>query len=240
LFSAILSGDGTGGLRALLAEHDRDAHEEKVLDEGILIDLDTPADYANASALFGHRDIPTPAECEAILDEFEVLANVVGHCRRVAEVAAKLSVHLNDAGLHLNLALVKAAALLHDLAKGKPDHARVGARVLEDLGFPGVGRIVSLHMDCDFKENVELDEAAIVYLADKMVKGDRIVSLAERFQRAFEKADANGTLPFVQKRWETAQSIASAVERIVGADVQRILSPQTGLPIAMVGDAPKL
>ena len=125
--------------------------------------------------MFGQLDIPTPDECEAILDELQVFANIVRHGRRVAEVAEKLTVQLNDAGLHLNVALVKAAAILHDLAKGRPDHAREGERILEDLGFPEVARVVGLHMDCDFEKNAALDEAAIVYLADKLVQGDRIV-----------------------------------------------------------------
>ena len=48
LFSEIISGDGAGGLRALLAGHDTEAHEERVPDEGILIDLDIRADYVKA------------------------------------------------------------------------------------------------------------------------------------------------------------------------------------------------
>jgi CTP:molybdopterin cytidylyltransferase MocA len=237
LFPAILSGDGTGGLRALLAAHDSEAHEEPVADEGILIDLDTPADYAKAQQRAGQLDLPTPNECEAILDEMQVFPNIVSHCRRVAEVAEKLSIQLNAAGLHLNLNLVKASALLHDLAKGKPDHARAGGQILQEMGFAEVGRVVGLHMDCDFQEGGAVDEAAVVYLVDKMVQGNRIVSLSERFQRAFAAARGNGTLPFVRKRWEMAQSIAGAVERILGADIQRFISPQSNVQDAMVGDA---
>jgi molybdenum cofactor cytidylyltransferase len=88
-------------------------------------------------------------------------------------------------------------------------------------------------------ESAALDEAAIVYLADKMVQGDRVVSLAERFQRAFATASGKGTLPFVQKRWDTAQSIGGIIERILGADIRRIISPQTDLQVARVDDAPK-
>ncbi len=238
LFAAILSGDGAGGLRARLAEHDNDAREENVLDEGILIDLDTPADYEKAKEQFGQRDIPTPNECQAILDELTVPANIVCHGRQVAEVAEKLAVRLNNAGLHLSMALVKAAALLHDLAKGKPDHARAGARILDDLGFHGVCGDVASHMDYDFMENTTLNEAAIVYLADKLVQGDRVVSLAERFQRKFAEASASGTLPFVKKRWETAQKIARAVESMVGVDLEQIIQPHYDPPGVMVVDAP--
>jgi CTP:molybdopterin cytidylyltransferase MocA len=238
LFSEIISGDGAGGLRALLAGHDTEAHEERVPDEGILIDLDIHADYVKAEERFGQLDIPTPDECEAILDELQVFENTKCHGRRVAEVAERLAAQLNDAGLHLNVTLVKSAAILHDLAKGRPDHAREGERILEDLGFPDVARVVGLHMDCDFEKNAALDESAIVYLADKLVQGDRIVTLAERFQRKFAAARGNGTLRFVQKRWETAQCMAAAVQQILGADIQRIISPQSDVRNAMVGDAP--
>jgi CTP:molybdopterin cytidylyltransferase MocA len=238
LFPAIISGSGAGGLRALLAEHDSEAHEERVPDEGILIDLDTHADYVKAQERVRQLDIPTPDECQAILDELAVFENIVCHGRKVAEVAERLTVRLKDTGLHLNLALVKASAILHDVAKGRPDHARAGAQILEDLGFPEVARVAGLHMDCDFQKDATLNEGAIVYLADKFVQGDRIVSLAVRFQRKFAAARGNGTLQFVQRRWETAQRIAAAVEHIVGADVRRIISPQSEIPDAMVGDVP--
>ena len=235
LFPAIVSGDGTGGLRALLAEYDHEAHRESVLDEGILIDLDTPADYQKAKEEFGQREIPTPKECQAILEEMKTPANVVGHGRRVAEVAEEISLRLNEAGLQLNLALVRAAALLHDLAKGQPGHAEAGARILAELDFAGVGQIVGLHMDYEFAQSAALDEAAIVYLADKLVQGDRVVPLAVRFEQKF--AAAGAMLPFVQKRWETATRLAEAVERLVGADLLEIISPKNTLPVAAVADA---
>ena len=236
LFPAIVSGDGTGGLRALLAEYDGVAHWESVLDEGILIDLDTPVDYQKAKDEYGQREIPTPSECQAILEEMKTPANVVGHGRRVAEVAEEISLRLNEAGLQLNVALVRAAALLHDLAKGQPGHAEAGARILAQLGFAGVGQIVGLHMDYKFAQNAALDEAAIVYLADKLVQGDRIVPLAVRFEQKF--AAAGAMLPFVQKRWETAERLTEAVERLVGADLLEIISPKNNLSVAVVADAP--
>jgi putative nucleotidyltransferase with HDIG domain len=225
LFPEILTGDGAGGLRALLAEHDSEAQELAVIDEGILIDLDTQADYLKAN-LLRQRELPSMAECGEILNEMQVSPYVLSHCTRVAEVAETLASRLNDAGLHLNVALVKAAALLHDLAKGNPEHAQLGARILEDMGFGAVARIVGLHMDY---EGSALDEAAIVYLADKMVQGDRIVSLAQRFERKFAIAANNGTLPFVQRRWDSTQRIAEAVERTLGLKLRQIISQQDDL-----------
>jgi CTP:molybdopterin cytidylyltransferase MocA len=236
LFPAIVSGDGTGGLHALLAEYDHEAHRESVLDEGILIDLDTPADYQKAKEEFGQREIPTPKECQAILEEMGTPANVAGHGRRVAEVAEAISLRLNEAGLQLNVALVRAAALLHDLAKGQPAHAEAGERILADLGFARVGQIVGLHMDYEPPASAALDEAALVYLADKLVQGDRIVPLAVRFEQKF--AAAGAMLPFVKKRWETAVRLAEAVEQLTGADLLEIISPKNNSPVAVVADAP--
>jgi putative nucleotidyltransferase with HDIG domain len=234
VFQAILSGDGDGGLHALLAKYDHEAHQESVLDEGILFDLDTPADYQKAKEEFGQRDLPTPKECQAILEEMRTPANVVGHSRKVAKVAEEISLRLNETGLQLNVALVRAAALLHDLAKGQPGHAMAGARILAELDFAAVGRVVGLHMDYEFVDDAALDEAGIVYLADKLVQGDRIVPLAVRFERKF--AAAGAMLPFVQRRWETAERLAEAVERLVGTDLLEIVSTKNNLPVTVVAD----
>lgn len=180
-------------------------------------------DAAGDARLADVLDIPTLARCEAIPAEMGVPTSVVCHSRRVAEVAEKLARQLNHAGLHLDVALVRAAALLHDLAKGETEHARAGARMLGDMGLGCVGRVVGSHTDYEF-EDARVDEATILYLADKLVQVERIVSLAERFERKLAAASVGGTLPLVRKRLETAQRIAAAVEHILGADVLRIVS----------------
>ena len=47
----VLRGDEPEGLRSLLARHENSAGEVAVIDEGIHLDLDTPADLARACAL---------------------------------------------------------------------------------------------------------------------------------------------------------------------------------------------
>jgi putative nucleotidyltransferase with HDIG domain len=217
LFPAILSGDGVGGLRSLLSNYEHDACEVKVLDEGILLDLDTPADYLNAQRLGQTRYIPTVLECEAILNEEQVLPQVVNHSRMVSKVAGKLATRLNQAGLRLDIPLATAAGLLHDVAKGVPEHACVGSRVLKRLGFPQVARIIALHTELDVAEPPILDEAAVVYLADKLVQGVRVVSITTRFEHAFAKLrDDSSIEPIVMRRWRTTQAIASAAEQLLG------------------------
>ena len=223
LFSAIASADGAGGLRGVLAGYDGEAREVGVVDEGVLMDLDTPADYSRACQVCGDRTIPTPAECEALLVEMKVSDGVARHCRAVGEVGRRLAERLNEAGLRLDVALVRAAGAVHDMAKGTPDHARAGYRVLRRLGFPRVAAVVASHTDIELGDDVALNESAIVYLADKLVRGDRMISLGERFEAALERFgdDAIARLA-IMKRRRDALAIADEVERVLGAGLLSI------------------
>lgn len=227
VFPAITSRTGEGGLRGLLAQWEAHAREVSVIDEGILVDVDTPEDYAFAAHALHDRAIPTIGECEAILQRARVPDAVVRHGRCVSRVARRLAVVLGEAGVRLDLRLVMAGALLHDVARLWPDHARAGARRLERLGFPRVASVIASHMDLAFEAHAAVDEGVIVYLADKLVCGDRVVSLAERFQRA--RADAQGSADAtraVEARWNEAQAVAREVERVLGCDLREIARPE--------------
>ncbi|MFH0810560.1 MAG: HD domain-containing protein [Pseudomonadota bacterium] len=135
--------------------------------------------------------VPNRQDCLRLLRRRQVLGNVVEHCLRVAEVAKTLSRGLIRAGGTIDLALVEAAALLHDIAKveslkAKVDHALAGQRLLGSLGFaPAVGHIVRHHVRLpDPGAEDELlcrMECEIVNYSDKRCNGGCVVSLAERF-----------------------------------------------------------
>jgi len=225
LIPAILSWNGPEGLRGLLKQYEAGSYEMAVLDEGIVMDIDTPADYHRIIESWRYRDIPTWNECDAILAKLAVPDIVVKHCRTVANVAAKLAEHLNKSGLKLDISLIIAGGLLHDLAKGKPDHAYCGARIVKRLGYPQVARIVASHTDIAFKEGFPLDEAAVVYLADKLVKHHRIVSVSERYQYSLERYAADpAALLAVRQRFLNTQRIAKIVEQIVGTSLEAVIS----------------
>ncbi|VBB08793.1 nucleotide-diphospho-sugar transferases [Lucifera butyrica] len=223
LFPVILAWHNPAGLQQLLEQQQVKAHEVKVLDEGILLDADTPADYNRMTLL--RRDIPTLPECYALWDKMNVPDSVILHSKTVAAVARNLAVRLNRAGVVLDADLATVAGELHDVAKGQPDHARVGARLLKKMGCGKVAAVVAQHSDLDFKTGRPLDEAAILYLADKMVKGNRIVTIDERFREPMMKYTADtAVLATVQKRLLTAQTIAKAVEQAVGAGLAEIFT----------------
>jgi HD superfamily phosphohydrolase YqeK len=147
----------------------------------------------------------------------------------VAEVAERIALALACRGLSLNLELVRAGALLHDLAKGWPDHAVVGADLLRSMDFPRVATVVGAHTELDFSGG-QLDESAIVYIADKLVRGESVVTLDQRFAPALARFSDNPlALRAAQSRMATAQAVAIAVETRLGAPL-----------VSVVGEAGKL
>ena len=210
--------EASGPLSALFARHQHRAVDLPVADEAIHLDMDTPADYDALVALETRRNIPTVAECEAILAARQMHEDVIRHSRKVAEVAQRIAFALKSTGLTLNAELVLAGALLHDLAKGKADHAAVGASILRSMEFPEVAEVVAAHTDLG--PSFTLDEKAIVYLADKLVRGDQSVSIAERFRPALDRFSGDTIAhQAAQRRMRAAMDIAFAVESRLGSPI---------------------
>jgi molybdenum cofactor cytidylyltransferase len=222
LFGEILAG-ADGGLRTILARHEARSVQVDVLDEGVLFDLDTPDDYRRAQALAKGRTAPTAAEVAALLDGLAAPEALRRHGLAVAEVALHLAEALGAAGVALDWAVVRAAALLHDVAKGTPDHARAGALLLRRCGYPAVARAIARHTELAFADGAALSEAALVYLADKLVSGDQLVSLEQRrgatLARHGQGAEARAA---IERRHGQARAVAQAVEALAGAPVERL------------------
>ena len=207
-----------GPLSALLGQHESRAINVAVADQAIHMDMDTPADFAEQCGLAPRRDIPTRRECEAILAMGNVPRPVVLHSRKVADVALCLGFRLRGCGLDLNLELVQAGALLHDLAKEQPNHAAAGAAILGAMGFPRVGEIVAAHSN--IPASFRLDETALVFLADKVVRGEQLVSLSQRFQAKRERFRNNdAALQAMQARLDIALAVARVVEARLEMDL---------------------
>jgi putative nucleotidyltransferase with HDIG domain len=210
-----------GPLRTLLAQHEHNATEVPVVDEAIHLDMDTPADFDHLRRLAARRAIPTRAECEAMLEQHSVPEARIRHSRKVAEVAETIAEALAAAGLAIDPELANAGALLHDIAKGQPKHAEAGAAIVRSYDMPTVAAIVAAHTEMDF---TALDERAIVYLADKLVAGEQIVTLEERFQRALLRfRDNPEARNAARRRKAVAEQIAAGVEARAGAPLTAIL-----------------
>jgi len=212
-----------GPLSDLLMRHESEAVNLSVVDQCIHMDMDTPADYDELRVLAACREIPTHAECEAILAGQRVDASIVLHSRVVARVAGLIANALVRSGMSLNAELAVAGAMLHDLAKGEPEHAAAGASLLRRMDFTQVAAIVSAHTDYDFDNDI--DESAIVYLADKLVRGEELVTIDQRFQVAFERFhDDPVAFEAARKRNAIVKKVAQAVEMRTGVSIASLLN----------------
>lgn len=161
------------------------------------------------------KEIPTRTECLRLMTEHKMLENIVAHSVEVARVALFLSQELNRRGQQIDLALVEAASLLHDLTKTeclqtKEDHAATGGKLLSALGYERVARVVSQHIVlCPEDTSAAVSEEEVVNYADKRVQHDRVVSLAERFSDLIARYGKDGR---VSARWERLMKETVAIE----------------------------
>lgn len=132
--------------------------------------------------------IPTRDECLRLMDRYGMLDHIIHHSLEVARVALFLAIELNKRGQRIDLDLVEAASLLHDLTKTesfktKEDHAKTGYQLLKAMGYVRVGEVVAEHIQVSRGQDPSsVSEEEVVNYADKRVLHDRIVSLKERFR----------------------------------------------------------
>jgi len=211
------AADPPGGLRALLAEHAGQTALVDVADPGVTMDADTPEDLVRLREAALREDLPGEGRCVEILSECGAAAALVAHAAAVASVAAAITSALNERDQFLFVPLVISAALLHDVAGGRPRHAEAGADELSRLGYSRVAALVRRHTSLDDPPGGTLDEAHVVYLADKLVQDDRLVTVDERFAARLEQTggDAAARVGVLARR-EEAERVLHHVEAVLG------------------------
>ena len=226
LKDTILSYDGNGGLSALLRRFDAMALDVQVADEGVLLDVDTPDDFQRMATRLTASDRLTEYECRVLMEKVRQLPGpLITHCHYVACVAAALARAINDNGGAIDVGLVQSTAWVHDVARMEKSHAAAGARLLDAMGFPAIAALVASHMDIRLSQDSPVDEAQIVYLADKLVAGTTLVSLKQQFDVKLKKYGHDPTVAeSIYQRRRAALSIQCKVERMSGRTVGQLLN----------------
>jgi uncharacterized protein len=141
--------------------------------------------------------IPTREECLGLMSQVGMLNHIMAHSLKVTKVALFIAMELNRKGQRIDLSLVEAASLLHDLTKTvclktKEDHAQTGSQLLKKMGYERVGEIVAEHIHLSREQDPSfISEEEVVNYADKRVRHDQIVSLAERFRDLMDRYGKN-------------------------------------------------
>ena len=167
------------------------------------------------------EEAPDVEECEAIWEHYHTPENVRLHCRQVCLEAMKIGRELNRNGGVLNLRLIQSGALLHDVARTELDHAEKGAEWVRRDGYPKVAEIVRRHHTLFIKSQEEEndadipDETDVVYLADKLVQGETVVTLEERFEKSRKRCAGmegdKAALAAHERRYREAKAIEKKV-----------------------------
>lgn len=155
--------------------------------------------------------------CTALLQAAGTPKEVVLHCVAVASEALRICDELAEAGIFFDRETVYAAAMLHDILRTEPRHNEVGAELIVRLGYPKVAACIKTHHDCRF--DGELDEAAVLCIADKLTQGERPVSLEERFSESLRKCNSDAAVRKHKARLQTAKAIRSKINTLCEKDV---------------------
>lgn len=225
----IVDWRGGDGLRGALAQLENSSRNIEVCDEHILNDMDTPEAYGELQRKADRYEIPTREECAALLERFwPTDSPVIRHGRAVADLALLLAAKLNKNGCGLDTRLVEAAALLHDIARAEADHARTGARLLREAGFGAVAEPVASHMDLVPAAEGPVTTGELLYLADKLVQGERPVPLDERFRLSRERYGQEDprVLERITTRLRTALIIQTRLEAALGRPMAEVIGRQ--------------
>ncbi|MEE4112674.1 MAG: NTP transferase domain-containing protein [Desulfobacteraceae bacterium] len=226
LKAAILSHGGGGGLSALLRRFDTAALDVQVADEGVLLDADTPDDFQRLETRLATPDRLTDDECRVLMKKVHALPGpMIDHCHRVASVAVRLARAVNHRGGALDVHLIQSAAWVHDVARSEKNHAAAGARLLDAMGFPAMATLVASHMDIHLAQDSPVNEAHIVFLADKLVDGTTLVSLKQRFDAKRKKFGHDPQVSEkIDQRQRAALSIQCKVEQLSGQTMDQLLT----------------
>ncbi|WP_415713676.1 HD domain-containing protein [Maridesulfovibrio sp.] len=168
-------------------------------------------------------NIPTPEQCEQLLSSHNTPEASIKHSRIVRDVARRIGRDLKwlrDRGP--NLALITAAALLHDIAKGQPEHASAGAEIVRKHGYGEVADIIAAHNNIEYSGELPVTEKEIVFIADKLVKGEQMVTVVYMFDHKIKSCTDARLLAQLKHSKENALRIKTSIEQETGKNLEEL------------------
>jgi molybdenum cofactor cytidylyltransferase len=216
----ILGLTGESTLREVLFNENNPMMKLTLHDRGILMDADDKRGYQQLAEKFKNPDIPDKEECFSIINS--VLAeddDVRSHLVTVCFLALKLSEAIEE---DMDIDLLTASALLHDICRKKKNHAQAGADFIRNLGFERVSYIIAQHMDIFIDKDKPVQEKEIVYFADKICNGNIVdLNYHQRFSSCLKKCP--WALNSITKRYEDTRLIQTRIESSAKKSIEEIL-----------------
>ncbi|GFK94227.1 Deoxyguanosinetriphosphate triphosphohydrolase-like protein [Fundidesulfovibrio magnetotacticus] len=150
----------------------------------------------------------------------------VAHSLAVAQLAMAIGQNLNARGLALDLELIEAAAILHDIRKGHPDHDRSGAELLRALDYHSTAAVVEVHTRLGGRTpapDEPITEAEVVYIADKSYRRTNRVSIEDRYSIWKNTwKDNPERLESLTRGENRAKAVRERIEKALGQPLQDV------------------
>lgn len=168
----------------------------------------------------GYPPAPPDMRCLELWDQFAMLPHIREHSLAVAQVATHLALTAKSKGLPVDVQLVRASALLHDIAKTYTighggNHSQLGGAWMQEiLGNPLLAMGITHHVHWPWPVDAKAHflPMAIIY-ADKRVMHNRIVALDERFEDLYARY---GTTEYIRQRLAESLEQSREIEQALG------------------------
>lgn len=149
--------------------------------------------------------------------------NAVDHSHREMQNMKAYENLLSQAPLY-DRPLIHAAGMLHDICKGSKRHEEAGGAFLRRHGFAEIADIVAAHRDVNKQNPCALTASHLVMLADKYIRGDRLVPIEERYdERIRQWASQPDVVRDIQGRKDRALALTHAFEDAANVELYPLL-----------------
>jgi molybdenum cofactor cytidylyltransferase len=188
--TSILGAIPANGMRGIIDSEEWSTCRFQTVDAGIICEMDNMEQYLELLEYYGNSHIPNREECREIWRRCGLDEGIIKHQEAVAAAALKFGRKVAAKGESIDLKMLEAAALLHDIKKTEKNHPQRASDLLKKLGYSQVADLVVEHMDLCGVSEEKITEKELLYFADKMVKGDEEVGIEARFRTMLHHPDA--------------------------------------------------
>ena len=195
---------------------------------------------SNGSGQVEEYRAPDREECMRVLEEYGTPGHVIEHCKAVAAVAFAIGRAFNErrkemaeegAGFDferpLDMDLILASGLLHDMARVSDEHWEVAADYCLGRGWWREAEIIRTHMKYDpFNDPDHFNETDIVCLADRIVLEDRYAGLEPRMDYIVAKAKKQGNdhhVPHILRKKKEVGRLIDDIEEYLGIGLDELM-----------------
>ena len=169
---------------------------------------------------------PTKEECIRLWDKYETPPHIRQHCEAVALVACAVGEKLIEKGYDLDMDLIYAAGMLHDVVRLAEDHEKEGAAIMRQLGYEQEAKIIEVHMHYDpFSPLESVNETDMVCLGDRVVIEHHFAGIDKRYQHIIDKAIRRGrpeAEPFILAKKKDVVRFVSDIEKVTGMTLEEM------------------